>query len=125
MIFKAARQRGAKAVFMGAAGRGGDGVAIGMPEAVVEGEPGYRPFERSVAAVSFHLARENLVGDEVLALDILEKAVPEAAGKAENRLGRNPGIRLDQFRRAMPADLDTAEEIGFRTGHFEQTLRLE
>ena len=25
----------------------------------------------------------------------------------------------------MPADLDTAEEIGFRPGHFEQALRLE
>ena len=99
VILEAARQRGAKAGFMGAAVRGGNGVAIGMHEAVVEGEPGHRPFERSVAALFFDLARENLVGDEVLALDILEKAVLEAAGKAENRLGRNPGIRA----RSIPA----------------------
>src|ERR1700732_108644 len=96
MIFKAARQRGAEAVFMGAAVRGGNGVAIGMHEAVVEGEPGYRPFERAVAAVFFNLARENLIGDEVLALDILEKAILEAAGKAENRVGRHTGIEVDR-----------------------------
>src|SRR4029453_8029996 len=57
--------------------------------------------------------------------DILEKAVLEAAGKAENCDGRNPGVSFEPFRCAMPADLDTAEEISFRAGHLEQALRFE
>ena len=48
-----------------------DRVAIGMDETIVVGEPGDRPFERAMAAGSFNLAGEDLVGDEILALDVL------------------------------------------------------
>src|SRR5205085_7536914 len=38
---------------------------------------------------------------------------------------RNRFLVLDQLRRALPTDLDPAEEIGLRARHREQPLRLE
>ena len=68
MILEGPRQRGAQPCFMGAAVGGRNGIAIGTDKAIVEGEPGHGPFERSMTAVLLDLARENLIGDEVLAL---------------------------------------------------------
>ncbi len=68
MILEGPRQRGAQSCFMGSAVGGRNGIAIGTDKAIVEGEPGQGPFERSVTAVFLDLARENLIGDEVLAL---------------------------------------------------------
>ena len=49
----------------------------------------------------------------------------QAAGEVEGVLGRNVLDALEQFGRALPADLDAAEQIGLRARHLEQALRLE
>ena len=57
---------------MGAAIGGRDGVAIGMDEAIVVGQPGRWPIRAIHGRRAFDLARENLIGDEILALDSWE-----------------------------------------------------
>ena len=49
----------------------------------------------------------------------------QAAGEVEGVLGGHILDTLQQFRIAVPADFDAAEQIGFRARHLEQPLWLE
>ena len=60
VILQAAQQRGAQARFMGAAVGGGDGVAVGIEEAVGVGGPGHRPLHRAMPADLADGAGENI-----------------------------------------------------------------
>ena len=119
VFLEPAQQREAQAGFMRAAVGGRNGVAIGMDETVVLREPGDRPFQRAVALRLFDAADEKLLGDQFLALDIGREIVLEAAGKVEHRLGRRLAVRVEQRRRAFPADFDAAEQIGLGPRHLE------
>ncbi len=104
---------------------GRDGVAVGVDEAVRPGEPRDRPFDRAVLAVLFDPSGKGLVGDQRLAVDVRRQIVLEAAGKAEHGLRRRLLRVGDQRGRAAPADLDPAEQIGFRARHLEHARRIE
>ena len=95
-----------------------------MDEAVVVGQPGDGPLDRSMAPGLVHAPDERLVGDEAPAFDLLGQVILEPVGKAEHRFGRNFRA-LDQGRRAMPAHLDAAVEIGLGPRHPEQAVRVE
>ena len=125
MVLQTAQKGGAQPCLMRAAVGGGDRVAIGMDEAVVLHEPGDRPFERAMPARLLDPAGKALFDDEGFALDILGEIVLKAAGKVEGGLGWNFASGIEQFRVAMPAYLDAAEEIGFGARHAEQPGRLE
>ena len=126
VILQSAQQRGAQAGLVRAAVRGRDRVAIGMDEAVRRPRATRSPIRPSRACPSFSiLADEGLVGDQRLALDIGGEVVLEAAGKVEHRLGRDLVWVGDQRRRAAPADLDAAEQIGLRARHLEDARRIE
>ena len=111
--------------FMGAAVRGRNGVAIGMDETVVLGEPADGPFQRAVAFGLVDAADEELLGDQFLALDIGRQIVLEAAGEMEHRLGRRLAVGIEQRRRAFPADFDAAEQIGLGARHLEKARGVE
>ena len=51
--------------------------------------------------------------------------VLQAAREVETILGRHILDALQQRGIAAPADLDAAEQVGFRARHLEQALRLE
>ena len=102
VILQGAQQRGAQARLVRAAVGRRDRVAIGMDEAVLGGEPGDRPFDRAVLARLLDLAGEDLIDDERLALDVGGEIVLEAAGKVEDRLGRDFRASREQ-RRARSA----------------------
>ena len=95
--FSAAQQRDAQARLVRAAVGRRDGVAIGVDEAVVVGEPGHGPFDRAVAAGLVDLAGEGALDDRVLALDVGGEIV--AAGR------RGSGTRL---RRDLPSSFSSA-----------------
>ena len=123
MVLQSAQDRCAQSSLVGASVRGRDGVAIGMDEAVVLGEPRHRPFERAVAAGLLHLPGKHLVGDERLAADLLGQIVLEAAGEVEHRLARRTALVVQG--EVVPADLDTTEQVGLGARHPEQPRGLE
>src|SRR3546814_13503126 len=55
--------------------------------------------------------------------DLFLEVIGKAAGKLEDRFGG--GVVADQLGRAFPADFDAREQIGLRTRHTIQALRLE
>ena len=77
-----------------------------------------------MSAFALDLAGEGLLGDGLLALDLARQIILEACREAQHRFGRNVRARLDQFRRATPADFDAAEEIGLGARHAEEARRL-
>ena len=78
-----------------------------------------------MAAGFLDLAGEDLVSDEVLAVDFLRQIVLEAAREAQHRFGGRRCIGAEQRWGAMPADFNAAEQIGLRTAHPEQAGRPE
>ena len=125
VVLEAAQQRGAQARFVSAAVRRRDGVAVGMDEAVLDGGPGDRPFDRAVLAVLLDLAGEGLVDDQFLPLDVGGEIVLQAAGKMEGRLGGDLAFGVDERGRAAPANFHAAEQIGLGARHLEQPRRVE
>src|SRR6185503_9346600 len=93
-------------------------------EAVIAGEPGNRPFDRAMSTGLRYFAREDFVSNPRLALQAFLEKILQAAREVKHRIfGRV--LVLDARGVAMPADLDTAEEIGFRARHAEQAMRIE
>src|SRR4029453_9405781 len=92
-------------------------------EAVLVGHPAHRPFDRAVAALALDAGREDVLGDARLAIDRGFQVLLQAAGEVESGLGR--GIVAAKLRRARPADLDAAEEVGLGTRHAQEAGRLE
>ena len=125
VLAQAAQQRDAQAVLVRAAFGRRHRVAVRGREPVLVRHPGDRPFQRAVAAGLGDLAGEDLVGDQLLALDVVEQVVLQAVRELEGRFRRNVVDALDQRRRAFPADLDAAEQIGLGARHLEQAAGLE
>ena len=123
MVAQAAQQRRAQPCLVGAAIGGGYGVAVGMDEATLVGEPGDRPFERAVAARLRDLAGEHRLGDERLAGGVLRERVLQTAGEVEHRLARQSALVVQ--RGIVPADLHASEEVGLGARHAEQARGLE
>ena len=67
---------------------GRDGVAVGVEEAVLVGDPADRPFDRAVPAVLVDAAGEDVLGDARLPVDAGREVVGQAAGEVEARLRR-------------------------------------
>ena len=70
VVLERAEQGDAQAGLVGSPVGGRNGVAIGVDEAVLAGQPGDRPFERAVTAGLGDFAEEWLVDDHLLALDV-------------------------------------------------------
>ena len=119
------RQRVAQALFVRAALRRGDGVAIGMQERLGFRRPGDRPFDRALAVAVFGAAGEAARRD---------RRAP-CRFRRVRKSSRPPGkfsvssagivVRLDQRRIAFPADFDAAEQIGLRARHAVELRRRE
>ena len=90
-------QRRAKAVLVRAALGRRDGVAVGVEEAVLVGDPADRPLDRAVPALLLDAAGEHVLGDARLTLDGRFQIFLQAAGKVEHRFGRR--VVLDQLGR--------------------------
>ena len=119
MVAQAPQQRHAHAALMRAALRRRDRVAIGGGKSVLDSaQPGDGPFQRAVAAGLLHLAGEDLIGNELLARDLGGKIILEPVGILEHRLGGH--AVAGELGRTVPANLDTAEKIGFRARHAQQ-----
>ena len=111
----------------------GDGVAIGMDEAVrlvvIRAEPGgapaHSPFDIAVAAIVLALdaAGKHLVGDGRLSIDERGEIIGKARFEMEDRFGRR--VVADARGRAAPADFNPAEEIGLRARHLQKPRRPE
>ncbi len=125
VLAQSAQERDAQPVLVRAAVRRRNRVAVRRREAVLVRHPGDGPFERAVPAGLRDLAGEDLVGDEFLPLDVAREIVLQPVRKAEGRLGGHVVGTREEGRGAAPADLDPAEEIGFRARHLEQAPRLE
>ena len=69
-------------------------------------------------------AGEDLVGDELLALDVGGEIVSQAARKMKRGFGRDFAV-ADEGGRAAPSDLDAAEQIGLRARHLEHARGIE
>ena len=120
----ALQDRSPEAHLVGAALGGGDGVAIGLDEAVARGRPVDRPV---------HLARNAELGVEVdaagkRAVGIgagpgqgLGQVIGQAAGEMERGLAR--GLSVVDL--GLPADLDAAEQVGLGFHHLHQPRGLE
>ena len=62
---------------------------------------------------------------ERIVMDRRAEEILQSAREMEAVFGRNIFDALQELRRAAPADLDTAEQIGLGARHLEQALRLE
>ena len=105
---QAFEQRGTKAGLVRAALRGGDGVAVGMQQAVGGFEPGDRPFDPAADPAiavgrEVGLARPDFRDGEGVVADVLGEAVAQAAGEVQDGVGGDVGA-ADQRRVAGPAD---------------------
>ncbi|MEY9475271.1 hypothetical protein ABH992_007670 [Bradyrhizobium yuanmingense] len=125
VILQAAQQRAAQAGFVGAAVGRRHGVGIGGKEAVGIRGPGHRPFAGAVRAVASRLAGEDVRMHQRVGVDRGSEIVLEAAREVERRFRRHVLYAFEQLGRAVPADLDAAEQVGLRARHLEQALRLE
>ena len=112
VILQAAQQRAAHAGFVGAAVRRRHGVAVGGKEAVGIRGPGHRPFAGAVRAVAAAFAGEDIRMHQRVGVDRGGKIILQAAGEMKTVLGGNVVDAFQQFRRALPANLDAAEQIG-------------
>ena len=111
---------------MRAAVGGRDGVAVGGDEAVGVAEadrrPGDGPFQRAGFALALYTSGED-GGDGLQFAHALGQGVGQAAGEVQRRLGGR--LVGDALRRAGPANLDAAEQIGLGPRHAEQARGLE
>ena len=110
---------------MRAALRRRHGVAVGLYEAVLVGEPGDGPFDAAVAAFLLNAAGKDVLRDRREALDARRKKIAKAAGEMENGLLRHVRVAVQKLGRAGPADFDAAEEVGLRARHLENAHGLE
>jgi hypothetical protein len=78
-----------------------------------------------MGAVLAGASGENIWMNQRVVVNRAGNEVLQAVGKMEFRVGRNVLDAAQQFRVAMPADFDAAEQVGFRPRHVEQPLRLE
>ena len=101
-------ERLSQAVLVRAAFGRRDGVAVGERKTVLVGNPGNRPFDRSVAAFLFDAARKNILRDVRLAFDRARQVIAQSTGEMKNGFGGR--LVLDQLRRTLPADFDAAEK---------------
>src|SRR3984957_17688583 len=104
---------------------GREGVAVRMNEAVIAREPCDRPLDRAMLARFIDAAGEDLVGHELLTLDVAGQVVSQPARKMKRRLRRDFRAVANERRRAMPADLDAPEQIGLRARHLEHARGIE
>ncbi len=116
-------ERRAEAVLVRAALGRRDGVAVGVEEAVLVGDPAHRPLDRAVPALLVDAAGEDVLGDARLAVDGGFQVLLEAAGEMEARLRRR--VVGDERLGARPADLDAAEQVGLGARHAQEARRLE
>src|SRR5690606_22340159 len=84
--------------------------------------PGDGPFQRARLALALDAPGED-GGDGFQFAHALGQGVGQAAGEVQRRLSRR--LVGDAFRRAAPADLDAAEQIGLGPRHAEQAGGLE
>jgi hypothetical protein len=101
-----------------------DRVAVGVHESVAA-MPGDGPLDRPVATGPLALAGKDVGSDLLFAAEARFQIVLQSAGEVEHGLGRCLVLLAEQFRRALPADFDTAEQIGFGTRHLVEARRLE
>ena len=113
----------AKALFVGAAHRSGNGVAIGAGEGIAAGRPGHRPFHRATPVFIFGAAREIALVDGLGLADLAAQEVQQAAGKFQRVLGGR--LVGDQRRIADPVDFHAPEQIGLGLGGAVQPRRGE
>src|SRR2546430_17317817 len=78
-----------------------------------------------MGAVASRFAGEDIRMHQRVGVDRRAEIILQAAREMETILGRHTLDALQQRGIAAPADLDAAEQIGFRAGHLEQALRLE
>ena len=115
---------------MRAALRGRHGVAVGMNKAVALIEPGAGPFDTAGAVPVRGLRQHRIAGPYFgnrarRVGDVLPQAVAQATREMQYCLGRRVRIAAQKSGRAGPADLDAAEQIGFRPAQFVQDARAE
>src|SRR5262249_4112426 len=75
-----------------------------------------------VAAVP---AGEDVRMHQRVGMDGSGEIILQTSGEVEAVFGRHVLDALEQLRRALPADLDAAEQVRLRARHLEQALRLE
>ena len=125
MVLQAAQHRAAHAGFVGAAVRRRHRVGIGRHEAVGVRRPRHRPFAGAVCAVAAGFAREDVRMHQRVGVDRRRQIILQTSRKVKLVFGRDVLDALEQLGRALPANLDAAEQIGLRARHLEQALRLE
>jgi hypothetical protein len=123
---EAFHQRGAEARLVSAAVGRGDGITVGLDEAVglaeADRRPCHGPFDRARLALALDPTGEGR-GDGFQLAHALGQGVGQTAGEVEQGAGRG-GVG-DPLGRAGPFDLDAAEQIGLGPRHAEQPGRLE
>ena len=117
-------QGGAEALFVAAALGRRHRIDVGMDEALFVRRPGDRPFDPALA-VERRGAGEGRAGKAGAIAQRLLKIVADAAGKADGLLLRQAAFGRQSLRRAAPADLDPADQVGLGPGHPVQRRRAE
>jgi len=127
--FQTLGQRGAHALFMGAAFGRRHGVTIAGIHAVgiadTGGDPNDGPFARAVAARFLHLAGKYLRRHRGAPADLLFQIILQPVGKFQHILRRTFGFILDEGRVAFPADFNAAKQIGLGFCHGVKPRRVE
>ena len=114
---------------MGAALRGGDGVAVAVVKTVGVFEPGDGPFgaaadEAGLGGGEFGFAGPDFGHGQGRLADILDQAVLEAAGEVEDGFGGNVA-GFEEGWIAGPADADAAEQVGLGAAELVEAGRAE
>ena len=124
MVAQRLGQRIAQALFVRAALRRRDRVAIGVGRTARRPAPRRGPFDRPPAIVGdFRCGRRRRGRDRRRSCDL---AARKSLGRRGNSACPRPGSAvLDQHGIAGPADLDAAEQIGLGAGHAVEPRRRE
>ena len=124
---QALQQRGAEPRLVRAALRGGDGVAVGVDEALALLQPGRPPIPPGRRRPGRSASPAQGCGStHGLLADIGRQAVAQAAREVQHRLGRRVVLGAAQQRRvARPADLHAAEQVGLGAAQPVQPRRAE
>ena len=122
---KRLQQGGAHALLVRAAFGCRNGVAVGLREAVLVGEPGDGPLDAAMPAFLLNPPGEQVLRDRRQPLDARRQEVLEPAGEMEDGLLRHVRCAFQQLGRAGPADFHAAEQIGLGAGHLENADGLE
>src|SRR4029077_20067137 len=101
------------------------GVAVRRQKAIGVGGPGDRPFTGAVGADTAGFAGEDVGMHQSVGVDRGGEIILQGSGEVKAVLRRYVVQALQQSRIAAPADFDAAEQVGLRTRHLEQALRLE